>query len=334
MQGDDVVPRTSRDVTKLESALEEGDAEVVDDEAVHNPGWASARAVRNLGWASRPVVHNLGWASRFVVVVLAIVATAGCPHRIDGPDVSTLTDAQVKMRLEQSAARRQTLQGVIKARLPGLEGVVVNATVDVAARVVASGADLNVAVRSFFEVPQQVLVSRNVNGVGEVTLYDATSGAPRFYRGPANERTLAKVLGVPVTPDDAVALLLSRPPLDMRPGWPPARVRLVAVDEEKGTYSASIERAGRGAVVVVVDAKNDALVSLEMARGDGRQLVSATFGDVVVDAGVPWAKKVTLTVADTGQQVIFELREATFNAAIDDDAFVLTPPEGTRIDPL
>lgn len=264
-------------------------------------------------------------------IVAVALALSACPHRIEGPDVSTLTDAQVKARLEQSAAHRNTMQGVIKARLPGLEGVVVNATVDVAARVKDGSADLNVAVRSFFEVPQQVLVAHD----GEVTLYDATSGAPHFFRGPANERTLARVLGVPVAPDDAVALLLSRPPLDTRSGWPAARIKLVGVDEEKGTYTASIERAGRGAVVVVVDAKNDALSAIELRRGDGRKLVSAVFEDVRVDVGgVPFAWRVRLTVADTGQQVVFEVQDASFNQPLDDDAFVLVPPEGARIEPL
>lgn len=267
----------------------------------------------------------------FVAVVCVGVGAVGCHRPVDGPDVSTLTDDNVRVRLQQSADRRRSLSGVLKARLPGLEGVVVNATVDVAAR---AAADLNVAVRSFFEVPQQVLVARTVDGVSEVTLYDATSGAPRFFRGPANERTLGRVLGVPVAPDDAVALLLSRPPLEVRPGWPAARVRLRAVDEDRGSYTAAIERAGRGLVVVVVDARTDALIALDLYRGDGRKLVSAAFADVVVEQGLPWARQLTLTVVDTGQVVIFELQQGSFNVALDDDAFVLTPPEGTPIAPL
>lgn len=271
----------------------------------------------------------------FAAVVACSSVFVGCPHRAPGVDVSTLTNEGVRLRLEKSAQRRQTMQGVMKAGLPGLQGVVVNATVDVAGR--APG-DLNVAVRSFFEVPQQVLVARQTDSGGVVTLYDATSGAPRFFRGPSSERTLERVLGFPLAPDDAVALLLARPPIDTRPGWPPSRVRLVSVDEERGSYTASIERPGRGAVVVVVDAKDDTLLSATVARGDGRKLVTAVFDNPRTEHGdagdVIFAGRVTVTVADTGQQVVLALQEGTFNAPLGDEAFTLEPPEGTLIEEL
>jgi len=265
-----------------------------------------------------------------VVLVFALVAV-GCPHRVAGVDVSTLTHESVRARLQQSAAHRSSMQGVIKARLPGLEGVVVNATIDVAGR--APG-DLFVAVRSFFEVPQQVLVSRQNDGSGEVTLYDASSGAPHFFRGPATEKTLQRVLGVPLAPDDVVALLLARPPLDERPGWPPPRVRLIGVDEEAGTYTARIERAGRGPLVVTVDARNDTLLQATVARGDGRELVAAVFEAPRVVAGVVFAGRVKLTVIETGQELVLEVQEATWNEAIADEAFTLAPPDGMKLEPL
>lgn len=275
-------------------------------------------------------MRSVRWLLSVVVLVVAVAGT-GCPHRVAGVDVSTLTHESVRARLQQSAERRASMQGVIKARLPGLEGVVVNATIDVAGR--APG-DLFVAVRSFFEVPQQVLVARQNDGASEVTLYDATSGAPHFFRGPGSEKTLQRVLGVPLAPDDVVALLLARPPLDGRPGWPLPRVRLIGVDEDAGTYTAQIERAGRGPLVVVVDARTDTLLQATVLRGDGRKLVAAVFEAPRAVAGVVFAGRVKLTVIETGQQLVLEVQEATWNEAIADEAFKLDPPDGMTLEPL
>ncbi|MDP2340859.1 MAG: DUF4292 domain-containing protein [Deltaproteobacteria bacterium] len=266
-------------------------------------------------------------AAAAVVVAFAVFFGGGCPHHPELPDVSTLTDEQVSARLHKSAERRRTLEGVIKARLPGLEGVVVNATLDVAVR---APADLSVAVRSFFDMPQQVLAAFN----GEVVLYDATTGSPRFFRGPASDRTLTRVLGLPLGPDDAAALLLGRAPLDTRAGWPPPRLRLVSVDEEHATYTVQIDRPGRGAVVVTARATDDALVSAELFRGDGRKLVSARFEQLKDHDGVVFADRIALIVKDTGQALVLEVQEARFNQPLDDVAFILVPPEGSVVLPL
>ncbi len=264
---------------------------------------------------------------QWIVVVVVIVAVAGCPHQPQLPDVSTLTNDEVRARLEHSATRRQTLEGVVKARLPGVEGLVVNATLDVAAR--APG-DLSVAVRSFFEMPQQVLAAFQ----GEVVLYDATSGAPRFFRGPASERTLARVLGVPLAPDDVTALLLGRAPLEPRAPWPPPKVHLLSVDEEHGTYTVQIDRPGRGAVIVTARAVDDALVAAEVFRGDGRKLVSCRFDQLSDRQGVAFAQRISLVVKESGQELALEIQDARFNQPLPDEAFVLVPPSGAVVSPL
>jgi hypothetical protein len=264
---------------------------------------------------------------------LGAVGTVACVHIQRFPEVRALTHADVDARLRASAARRHAVDGVAKASLPGLSGAVLNATVDVAA---AAPDRLSVAVRSFFEVPQQILVA-TADGV---TLYDATSGAPRFLRGPASDRSLARVLGVPLAPDDAVALILGRAPLDVVAGHPPPRVRLVAVDEDAGTYTARIERAGRGALLVTARVSDDALVAAEVWRGDGRPLVRARCGDFVVEGGVAFARRIELSLvdADDGQipaEVVLSMARATWNPpALPDTAFVLDVPEGMSVEPL
>ena len=251
----------------------------------------------------------------------------GCTHLARGPDGPALTHKNVEGRLRASAARRNSVEGVIKARLPGLAGVVVNATLDFAAR--APG-DLSVSVRSFFDMPQQVFTSGN----GEAVLYDATTGAPRFFRGPATEQSLARVLGVPLAPDDAAALLLGRPPVEQRAGWPPSRLKLLSVDPAAATYNVQIERPGRGHLVVTARASDDALLSAALFRGDGRQLVSVRFDLLADHDGVAFAHRIAIVVSDTAQELVLEMKDVRFNQPLSDEVFALLPPADAVVLPL
>ncbi len=265
-----------------------------------------------------------------VVVVACFGVVVGCVHTVPLPEASTLTDAGVLARLTSSAGKRQRVDAVIKAALPGLQGAVLSATVDVAAE---APRQLSVSVRSFFEVPTQILVAND----DTVTLYDATSGAPRFSRGRANDKSLQRVLGVPLVPDDVVALILGRAPVAVVAGRPAARVKVIGVDEHAGTYTASIERAGRGTIWWTARYADDALVELVAFAGDGRRLVHATCSDHHVTDGVPFAHTVRLrlvpeseggTVVDSAE-VVLTVQQATFNGPpLPPEAFVLEPPPG------
>jgi hypothetical protein len=253
---------------------------------------------------------------------------AGCVHVPAHPEVRALTDADVALRLTQQAERRRAVDGVAKASLPGLGGAVLNATVDLAAE---APARLSVAVRSFFEAPQQIFVADG----DTVTLYDATSGTPRFSRGPARADTLARVLGVALAPDDAVALILGRAPVLAREQLAAPRVRLVDVDDDQGTYRAAIERVGRGRLVVTARARDDAIVALEMMHGDGRPLLQATCSDFVVVGGVAFAQRIEIARADGEAGLVLSMTTATWNPpALPDTAFVLEVPPGLPVEPL
>jgi hypothetical protein len=234
--------------------------------------------------------------------------------------------------LRTAAARRLAVEGVARVGLPGVGGAVAHVTVDVAA---AAPDRLSVAVRSFFEAPQQIFVASG----DVVTLYDATGGAPRFRRGPAGEQTLERVLGVPLAPDDAVALLLGRAPLHDVGGRPPPRLRVVAVDETAGTYTARIERAGRGALLVTARFADDAVVAVEVWRGDGRPLVRARCGDFVDVGGIAFARRIELSLVEPPTEgpgtVVIALSPVTFNpTSLPDTAFVLNVPPGMPVEPL
>ncbi len=203
-----------------------------------------------------------------------------------------------------------------------------NATVDVACQAPQS---LSVSVRSFFEVPMQVLTAND----HVVTLYDASSGTPRFAQGPASERSLTRVLGVPLAPDDATALILGRAPLHAhKPGWPAPRVRVVDVDDKARTYTAAIERPGRGLLRWTARFDDDAAVAVEAFTGDGRPLVRAELSQHAAHSDVLFAQRVTVKTTD-GKEVVLTVQQGSYNGTpLPPESFSLTPPPGAVIDPL
>lgn len=272
---------------------------------------------------------------RTAVSMLVLGLLQSCAHVVEF-EPSTVTAAGISTRLQRSAAERHQAEGTIKAALPGLQGVAMQATVDVAA---VAPQQLSVAVRSFFETPMQVLVADG----STVTLYDATSGAGRFARGPATPSTLQRVLGVPLLPDDVVALLLGRAPIDARADWPAPRIGVHNVDAAAGTYTAVIERAGRGALWWTARLVDDALVGAVAFAGDGRRLVEVTASDIRPENGVLLAHTLSLHLvpADEGgtfaeaRDVVLTVQELRMNGdALPAEAFVLEPPPGTPVDAL
>lgn len=274
---------------------------------------------------SRAVLGGTG-----ALVTLAIVFTAtACPPRVSTlPELESLTDAQATSRIVNAAARRERMYGVVKAKLPGLQGVVMSATLDVA---VEPAAKLSVAVRSFFEQPQQVLVTDGTI----VTLYDATSGEPVFMRGPVSARAVSKVLPVPLLPDEVVALFLARP-------FEQSRGRLVGVDHEKATYDVWLESPGHAPAQITARVADDAIVRWQHFKRDGRPLLDVTYADFRpvtgangVEAVAPFAWTITLVDRTPAQALLFTASDVTFNGpALPEDAFRLEPPPGVNVLPL
>lgn len=273
-----------------------------------------------------------------VVVALASVGSlvSSCVTMSPLPAASTLSDDGVHTRLTTGMQKRERVEAIVKAALPGPAGAVVSATVDVAAE---APRRLSVSVRSFFEMPTQVLVAND----DVVTLYDASSGSPRFSRGPASDKSLQRVLGVPLAPDDVVALILGRAPLQARDGWAAPTVKVLGVDQAAGTYTAKITRAGRGVIEWTARYSDDALVSLKAFAGDGRALVVGDCSDFVDVGGVVFAKRVKLRLVpereggafEEAREVVLTVQEATFNGPpLPPEAFTLEPPPGTAIDAL
>lgn len=264
-------------------------------------------------------------------VLGALVASHGCATTTPASPPPVIAVADARSVLAADAASRSRFEGVITAALPGLEGVVVNATLDVA---VSAPSQLSVAVRSFFEVPQQILVASD----GVVTLYDATDGTPRFSRGPASDQSLRNLVGLPLAPDDAVALLLGRAPLEpSQSGWPAPRLRVQ--DATTDTFGVVIERAGRGAIEWRARCEDGALVSATFFSGDGRPIVAALVLERDVgDDGVVSPRRIRVSLLpESGRrgEVVLLVKEGRFNGPpLPPEAFVLEPPPGVPLSAL
>ena len=259
--------------------------------------------------------------AHLAALALVAVALAGCPPRVPALDLGTLTDAQATARVHQAAARRARMSGTVKAKLPGLQGVVMSADLDVALQ---PRAMLSVAGRSFFEQPQQILVTDGKT----VTVYDATSGAPVYKRGEVDGHSIQKVLPVPLWPHEVVEVFLAHPPDD-------AKGRLMAVDEKAGTYELWMEPDGDAPFQITVRAADDAIVRWQHFRKDGLPSIDVKYGDLraVGDAVMPF--QWTLTVVDTKESLVFVATDITFNGpALPDEAFHLDPPANVPLLPL
>lgn len=263
--------------------------------------------------------------SAFVAALVLVPASflAGCPPRARFPELETLTDGQATARVHQAANRRARMVGTVKARLPGVEGVIMNATLDVA---LEPRSRLSVAVRSFFEQPMQMLVTD-----GEVvTLFDASQGSPVFRRGPVNAHAVSLLLPIPLWPHEVVEVFLARPPQG-------ATGRVVAVDEQKGTYDVWFEPAGDAPFQLTVRADDDAVLRWRHFRRDGRPLLEVEYGDLrtVGSAVLPFSWSLTLVEGESRESFVFTASDVLFNGPpLPDDAFRLDPPPGVPLLPL
>lgn len=257
------------------------------------------------------------------LALLAIALIAGCPHPAPLPNLDGLTDEVAVRRARAGGERRARLVGTIKARLPGLEGVVASADLDVALQ---PSAMVSVAVRSFFEQPMQMLVTDGE----QVTVFDATQGQPMFFRGSADATTLARVLPLPLSPREAVAIFLARPPVD-------GAARLLGVDREAGTYDLWLEPPDIGPCRLTVRAADDAVVRWQAFKRDGRPLLDVGYRDLRPADGttVPFAWHVRRLDVTPELTLDFTATDVTWNGPpLPPDAFRLEPPPGTELKPL
>jgi hypothetical protein len=258
------------------------------------------------------------------LVACALCTQTACP-KPDTRVVTSLSTEQAVGRLTASANRRLRLAGQLKGHLPGLAGMVGSVDLDVIAE---PAGNLSVAVRSFFEQPLLVLATNGTTASVVDTLHS------RFLKGLVNDRTLARVLPLPVRPEEVVGLLLGRAPVDTM------RARLDSVDDEHGTYDTAFEAPRRGRVLLTARTSDDAIVRWRSFRTDGRPVLDVAIDvptlDVKQAGDIAWARSWHVQVfGDDPQDIELESVDVVHNGpAVDASAYVLEPPPGVTAEPL
>lgn len=258
----------------------------------------------------------------FIFLAL-FAASASCPKPPPERPRPALTLEQADARLRAETLRRQRVSGLYKGRLAGLKGLVVSADLDVIAE---SPARLHLAVRSFFDQPIQVLATDGER----VTLYDAQGdGGPRFYAGPADASAARRLLGVPLSPEEVVDVLLGRVPAG-------ATARAHAASEKGAAYTVVFDLAGGGRATVTADL-DDAITHLAVADAAGRPRYEVAYDDFDVREGIRFAEKLEVRVHAAGgaEALVLSIKEAELNPEpFPDEVFQVGLPPGASFEPL
>ncbi|HEY8210967.1 MAG TPA: DUF4292 domain-containing protein [Myxococcaceae bacterium] len=242
--------------------------------------------------------------------MIPLVGLLGCPRRIDfGPGGQVTDPEELLARVDQAEGSATTVSAEGQVRFDVPEG---KATVG--AFVSASApASLQMQVNDFFGRPQSVLACDGQR----FGLWVAQEGA--YYLGPATPANLARLLRIPLAPEEVVAMLLGRAPR-IAPGTPWD----LAVDPEEGAYRLST-RSEAGSQRLWVDPVTARPVKSEIATAGGGYRVR--FGDFQPAGGIPFPRRITLESLTRKETLELHASQVTLNEAIDPGQFSPEPPD-------
>lgn len=168
-----------------------------------------------------------------------------CRTHTPSPNLTDVSMEQAVSRLQKECDQRFRMEGMVRAKVSGLQGLWANAKMDV---VVEKPNKIHLAIRSFFEQPIQVI---STNGTS-LSVYDASGdGGAQFFQGALQHETLQKLSPIPVSASEFVNLLLGCAPL--------ADSHLeMAIDQSSNTYTL-LGSKGEFYVEVTANLKDDAL---------------------------------------------------------------------------
>jgi hypothetical protein len=247
---------------------------------------------------------------RGTLLLLAAAALA-CAPRHPPPDLS-LDPAALLAQVRAAQARISRVRGEARVRIRSPDG---SGTVQ--ALVAAERPDrVYVQTLDFFGNTLAVLATSG----GALSLYDARARV--LYRGPATPENLARLVPIPLSPEDLAAILLGGAPLldgEARRA-DPGRGHVTL--ELAGEGRTETLRVGPGAQVQraalrVAGASGPSGWDLELARTDA--------------SGAGYASEVKLSAGDPEVSLGLSWEEAEWNAAIDAALFAPATPRGARI---
>ena len=246
---------------------------------------------------------------------LAALLAVGCHPRTPPPDLS-LDPAALLSQLAAAQSSVRTVQGEARVSYRAPRG---SATVRQFAA--AERPDrVHLEELDFFGNPAAVLVT----GGGRFSFYDAREKV--LYRGPATPSNLARLVPVPLSAEDLVAVLLGGAPLE--PDG--AEVR---ADPDGGAVRLRLD-GGDAALEVWVGAGARAVrAARQIAGGAGPGSWEVAFSAFRERGGVPFPGVVSLRSAPAHVEVELSWTELEVNGALDPGLFrQLEPPRGARVE--
>ncbi len=264
----------------------------------------------------RPSVPHL-------LVALAAVAPFGCPRPPPPrpPELSTLPSAEAALaRLRTAGADRSSLRALGRATYFGSEGRVRLGIV----MVIERPDRFRVETLSPMEQPIDVMVSDG----GRLRLLREG----RLFEGPATPENIARILPVPLRPEDLVDAMLGGVPTGDR--FRPTE--LTWADEDQRDWLLVLEGPGGERARLTVDPARAIVKTMRLERADGLERLRVVFDkhEAVAPAAGEFPRSVSLTIPERKDEVSLRWRDIDVNVPLDPALFSLQPPPGVRPEPL
>jgi outer membrane lipoprotein-sorting protein len=245
------------------------------------------------------------------LAVLA-AAVAACAPRVPPPDLS-LEPAALLAQVRAAQARVKSVRGDARIRIQSPDG-----SGTLSAFVAAQRPDrVYIQTLDFFGNPLAVLATAG----GALSLYDARARV--LYRGPATPENLARLVPIPLSPEELATILCGGAPLldgtavRADPGRGFVTLELVAGERTE------ILRVGPGAAV------QRAALRVGGAAGRGGWDLEIAREAVPESGSFPTEVKLSAEAPEVRLRLVWQ--EAEWNPALDAALFSPAPPRGARI---
>ncbi len=244
-----------------------------------------------------------------IALLAAAAAVVACTPRRPPPDLS-LDPAALLAQVRAAQGRVRSVRGDARIRIRSPDG-----SGTLSALVAAERPDrVYVQTVDFFGNTLAVLATSG----GALSLYDARAGV--LYRGPATPQNVARLIPIPLSPEDLAAILCGAAPLldgvaeRAEPGRGHVTLTLVA-----GERTESL-RVGPGARVE--------RAALRVAGAQGWDL---EIDRTAAAEGGAFPEQVLLSTDSPEVKLHLTWQEAEWNAPVDAALFTPAPPRGARI---
>lgn len=252
-----------------------------------------------------------------LLLALAPACRPGRPPAV-GPDVGTPPDpATLLAQLRRQSEGRRNLRALGRVTMFGPEGRVRLQTVFVAER----PRSFRFETLSPFEQPIDVMTSD-----GE-RLWLLSEG--RLFEGPATSENVARLLPLPLRPEEVVEVFLGGVPVS-------ERYRPVRVETADGRWRLVLEGPSGEEERLVVDPRSLRVLSAELEGADGqpRAAIEMSRFETAGDGGPAVPTEIEVRVPPRALDIRLRLRDPETDVDLPKGLFEMTPPPGTRPEPL